>query len=474
VEHPNEVLAVLLLAGLSFALAQTLVVPALPELAKAYGAGPAATSWVLTGYLLSASVATPILGKLGDLYGKGRVLSGVLLASACGSVVCALADSIGPVIAGRVVQGAAGGVFPLAFGIIRDTFPRERVPGGIGILSAIFGIGGGIGLPLSGVIVDHLDISIIFWIGVISLPAAAAAHFLIPDSPPAARARIDWPGAALLSVILVAVLIGVTKANTWGWTSARTLGLILGGVALLPLWLRLEATRTDPLIDLRVLRRRAVATTNLAGLLVGFAMFSSFLLIPQFAQTPERFGYGFGSSVTESGLILFPCALVQLFAGPFAGRLGVRIGFRSVLAAGAALATVSFLLLALEHQHVWQLIVAGMFLGAGITFAFAAMANLVVDAVPQSDVGIATGINTIMRTVGGAFGAAASTAVLTADTIGGTPVPAEGAYTIAFLMAAGGGTLALAAALMIPRGLGAARPAAAGAAGEPAAASARG
>jgi EmrB/QacA subfamily drug resistance transporter len=451
VQHPNEVLAVLLLAGLAFALSQTLVIPAIPKLAAEYDASPAAVSWVVTGYLLAASVATPIVGKLGDLFGKGRVLTGVLIAFAIGSIVSALATSIELVIAGRVVQGAAGGVFPLAFGIIRDTFPRERVPASIGILSAVFGIGGGIGLPMSGVIVDHADVSIIFWVGLVAVPAAAAAHFLVPPSPPAARTRIDWLGAGLLSVILVAILLGVTEANDWGWTSAPTLALIAGGLLLVPVWLRIEATRPDPLIDLNVLRRRAVATTNLAGLLVGFAMFSSFLLIPQFAQAPERFGYGFGLSVTESGLILLPCALVQLIAGPLAGRLGVKLGFRTVLCMGAVLASISFLMLALEHGRPWHLVVAGTFLGAGISFAFAAMANLVVAAVPQSDVGIATGINTIMRTVGGAFGAAAATAVLTADTIANTHIPAEEAYTIAFLLAAAGGLLACVTSLLIPR-----------------------
>src|SRR5215212_5736027 len=140
--NPAPVLAVLLLAGITFALSQTLVVPALPALARELDASVASASWVLTGYLLSASVATPIVGKLGDLFGKGRVLTGVLLVFSAGSAVCALGDSIGVVIAGRVIQGVAGGVFPLSFGIIRDTFPADRVPGAIGLLSAIFGIGG--------------------------------------------------------------------------------------------------------------------------------------------------------------------------------------------------------------------------------------------------------------------------------------------------------------------------------------------
>jgi len=213
--HPNQVLAVLLLAGVAFALSQTMVVPALPALAADLHASTSAASWLLTGYLLSASVATPIAGKLGDLFGKGRVLTGVLLVFSAGSAICALGNSIEVVIAGRVVQGVAGGVFPLSFGIIRDTFAAERVPGAIGLLSAVFGIGGGIGLPLAGVVVDTLDISWLFWIGLIALPAALAAHLVVPPSPPRPRTRVDWLGAALMSGALVALLLGVTEANDW-------------------------------------------------------------------------------------------------------------------------------------------------------------------------------------------------------------------------------------------------------------------
>ena len=448
--RPTQVLFVLLLAGVSFALSQTLVVPALPQISREFSTGASSASWVLTGFLLSASVATPIVGKLGDLYGKGRVLTVVLIMFSLGGVVCALAGSIGVLIAGRVVQGVAGGVFPLAFGIVRDTFPPERVGTGLGIISAIFGIGGGIGLPLSGVMVDNFDISWLFWISLIALPAALAAQRLIPESAPVEHTRIDWLGAGLLSVALAAILLGVTEANSWGWDSARTLGLIAGGLVVLGVWIRVEARSQEPLIDLRILSERAVATTNLTGFMIGFAMFSSFLLIPQFAQAPESTGYGFGASVTQAGLLLFPAAVAQLLAGPLAGRLGGVIGFRTTLAMGAGFATAAFVVLTLQHQSEWDFVLAGVLLGAGISFAFASMANLIVGAVPQSQVGIATGINTVMRTVGGAFGAAAATAILLGNTIADTPIPSEGAYTTAFLMSAVGGVLALGAALLVP------------------------
>jgi MFS family permease len=223
-ERPTPVLVTLIAAGVAFSLSQTLVVPAVPALAREFQASESAVSWVLTGFLVSASIATPIAGKLGDLYGKGRVLTGVLLLFSAGAVICALAGSIEVVIAGRVLQGVAGGVFPLAFGIVRDTFPRDQVPGGIAIVSAVFGIGGGIGLPLSGVIVDNFALQWLFWINLIALPAALAAHRLVPNLPPVAGARVDWLGAAVLSAGLAGSCSASLRPARGGGARPRTSG----------------------------------------------------------------------------------------------------------------------------------------------------------------------------------------------------------------------------------------------------------
>jgi EmrB/QacA subfamily drug resistance transporter len=446
------VIGALLLAALAYALSQTMVAPALPKIVDGYGTSRSSASWVLTGYLLSASVCTPLAGKLGDLFGKGRVLTWVLLIFSAGSVVCALGNSIGVVILGRVIQGVAGGVFPLAFGIINDELPGERRAVAIGLVSAMFGIGGGIGLPLSGVIVDNADLSWLFWIGLMAVPAAVAVWRLVPASPARDRTRVDWAGAAVLSLGLVALLLGITKANSWGWTSLATLAMLAGGAAVLVLFTWLQRRTRDPLVDIAVLSQRAVLATNVTGFLVGVAMFGSFLLIPQFAETAKGHGYGFGMSVTSAGLVMLPSAGSMLIAGPIGGSLGARVGFRLVLAAGTLLAAASFGLLVVAHGGVVSFLVAGVLLGFGISFSFAAMANLVVAAVDPGEVGIATGINTIARTVGGAFGAALVTALLTAETIPGTSgVPTENAYTEAFAFSAIGALLALAACLAIPR-----------------------
>ena len=448
--QPTAVLAVLLAAGISFALSQTIVLPALSVLGEQYGASTTATSWVVTAYLLSASVSTPIVGKLGDVHGKGRVLTVVLVLFALGGLVNALAGSIELVIAGRVLQGVAAGVFPLSFGIIRDTFPSERVPGAISLISSVFGVGAGIGLPLSGVIVDHTHPSVVFWISLLAVPAAIGAHLVVPRTATVPGMRIDWIGALLLSGALALLLLGVTQAPSLGWGSPANVALLAGGLVLVGAWVAVEQRVDQPLIQLSVLRHRAVLATNVTGLLTGLAMFSGFLLIPQIAQAPTSTSYGLGASVTVAGLLLAPSAVGQLVAGPFAGRLGVLLGFRATLVIGSLLNVAAFGLLAALHDAGWHLALGGLLLGAGVAFAFASMANLIVAAVEQSEVGIATGINTVTRTIGGAFGSAVSTAVLAGSAVAGG-LPSGGGYRLAFGLAAGMALLAAASALGVPR-----------------------
>ncbi|MDX8141614.1 MFS transporter [Lentzea sp. BCCO 10_0061] len=447
--HPNRVLAVLLAACVSFALSQILVLPALPALARNYNASPTTTSWILTGFLLSASIATPIVGKLGERYGKARVLTAVLLTFCVGAVVNALAPSVGVLIAGRVLQGVAGGVFPLAFGVVRDSFPRPKVPGAISLISAIFGAGSGIALPLSGVIVDHLDVSWLFWLGLVSLPVAVAAHRWAPPSPRGDGDSIDWAGALLLAAVLASLLLGVTQAPSLGWGSPANVALLGGGSVLLLLWIRLESRITRPLIRLDVLAQRTVAMTNLTAFFIGVAIFAGFLLLPQLAQAPAGDGPGLGTTATAAGLLLLPSAIGQLLVGTFAGRLGVALGFRSTLVLGTALTSGSFAQLTAIHSSPWHLMLGGFTMGVGAAFAFGSMANLIVQSVQGNEVGVATGINTVVRTVGGAFGSAIATTVLAAHT-GSTSTASGDGYTAGFVVATVAAVSAILSALLVP------------------------
>ena len=444
-QHYNLTLGILTMAAAAYALQQTMVVPALPAIQRDLDASTTWVTWVLTGFLLAAAVMTPILGKLGDRFGKERVLVLSLVAFLVGCVGSAAAPDIWTLIAFRMVSGAAGAVFPLSFGIIRDEFPPEKMKVGMGLLSAVFGIGGGFGLVFSGLIVDNVSWRWLFVVGAAGVAIAIPlVHRFVPESPVRSTSRIDVPGAVLLSVVLVSLLLALSEGETWGWTSPAILGLLAAFVVSAVLWVVLELHVDQPLIDIRVLAERPVLLTNATALISGFAMFGSFVLVPRFVETPAglppgvaaQVDYGFGASATTTGLYLLPGSLLMLFAGPIAGILGRKIGSKWPLAIGMAMVALSAALLAVRHDEPWQVVVAMAGLSVGVGFSFAAMAALIVEAVDPTETGIATGINTVMRTVGAVIGAQVGAVILTATTIGVTGVPTEGAYVSAFLLSA--------------------------------------
>jgi EmrB/QacA subfamily drug resistance transporter len=444
-QHYNFTLAILTFAGIAFALQQTMVIPALPALRDDLHTTTAWATWLLTGFLLAASVATPILGKLGDQHGKERLLVIALGIFFLGCLGAALAPNIWVLIACRMLQGTGGAVFPLSFSIIRDEFPPDKVGIGVGVVSSVFAIGGGLGLVLSGVIVDHLSWRWLFIIGAVGVGTAALLVYrFVPESPIKTASRLDIPGALLLSVGLVSLLLALTEGENWGWQSGRILGLFAAAAAAMLAWAMVELRVPEPMVDMRMLAQRPVLLTNLTALIVGFAMFGSFVLIPNFVEAPRGLSasvaatvhYGFGASSTKAGLYLLPGALGGFFSGPLAGLLGRRYGSKWPLALGMVLAAIAITELAVWHDRPWQIVLGMFILGLGAPFAFAAMAKLIVDAVRPTETGVATGVNTVMRTIGGVVGGQVGAAILTADTIPGTSVPAESAFVTAFWMSA--------------------------------------
>ena len=441
----------LALGGLSYALLQSLVAPALPDIQHALHTSEGSVSWVLTSYLLSASVATPLIGRLGDIYGKEHVLLIVLALLSVGTLVSALSTSLVLMLVGRTIQGAAGGIFPLAFGIIRDEFPRAKVAEAIGLMSALLGVGGGAGVVLAGPIVGRLSFHYLFWLPLVPIVVATVAtRLFVPESPVKVAGRISWLSVALMSLGLIAVLLAVTEATTWHWLSGKTLGLIVVGIVVLALWVRGESRSAQPLVDMRMMRIRGVWTTNTVAFLVGFGMYSSFILLPQFVEAPSSTGYGFGSSVTAAGLFLLPSTASVLVFGALTGRLERIFGSKPPLLAGGVLMTASFVLLAAGSDSPWEIYVAAGLLGAGIGLSFAAMANLIIENVGPTQTGVATGMNTVMRTLGGAFGGAV-TASLIAATVGVSGYATASGYTAAFGLCAAALAVSVVAGLAIPR-----------------------
>jgi EmrB/QacA subfamily drug resistance transporter len=447
--RPNVTLTVLALSSLAYAVLSAAVIPALPTIQHDLHTSETGVTWLLTAYLIAASVGTPIIGRMGDMYGKARLLVWTLVILAVGTLLAAVADSLALVIIGRTLQGAAGGIFPLAFGIVRDEFPRERVAYGIGILSAILGFGSGLGIVASGVIVERLNWHWLFWIPLVVIIVAAVATWLvIPESPSRVPGRINWAAAALMAIGISAALLGVSESTVWGWGSPKTIGLIVGGLLVCALWVLVETRSRTPLVDMTMMRIRGVWTTNTTAFLIGAGMYSSFVIIPQFAQLPTSTGFGFGSSVVVSGLYLLPATIAMLVMSVLAGPLALRFGSRLSLILGTAVSCVAFALLASAHGHPLDLLLGTGLMGVGIGLAFAALGNLIVEAVPVHQTGIATGMNTVMRTLGGALGAQLSATFIASHTAHGLPTVTG--FTLSFVLAAVFLAAGIVSAVLVP------------------------
>ena len=443
----------LALGGLAYAMLSSLVVPALPTMEHALHTSETGITWLLTAYLLAASVGTAILGRLGDMYGKERLLLWTLVILAGGTLLAAVSSSLGVIIVARFIQGASGGIFPLAFGIVRDEFPPEKVAGSIGLLSAILGAGAGVGIVVSGLIVQHLSYHWLFWIPLVAVVLAAVATWrFIPESPIRVPGRVNWLAAALMTAGISTVLLAISETTTWGWGSAKTLELILAGVVVSIVWIAVEVRSRNPLIDMTMMRIRGVWTTNLAAFLLGAGMYASFIVFPQFAQLPRSTGFGFGVSVVVSGLYLLPSTVGMTVLGLYAGRISARFGSRSALLTGTAFTTASFALLAVAHRHPFELLIAAGLLGIGVGLAFAALGNLIVQAVPNHQTGVASGMNTVMRTLGGALGGQLSATFIAAHTAHGQPTVTG--FTETFWMATGFLFVCLLAGMLVPKALG--------------------
>ncbi len=450
--HHNVTFVVLLVGVSAYSLLQSMVLPVLPTLMHELHTTQDTATWLMIGYLLSASVATPILGRIGDMVGKERMLIVTLLALTAGSALAGVAHSIGLMIIARVIQGLGGGVLPISFGIIRDELPAARVRGAVGITAALTAVGGGVGLILAGPIVDNLDYHWLFWLPMIMTAVATVATFLfIPESPVRTPGRINWGAALLLSAWLVALLIAVSEGPTWGWGSDRVLGLFAATVVCAAGWILVELRSPAPLIDMRMMRIPAVWTANLVALLFGVVMYTAMTFLPQLVQTPEKLaGYGFSASITQSGVYILPMTAGMFVFGVLTGPLSARFGSKAVLVVGGIVTIVPFVMFSLGHDRSWQIYTASSLMGVGMGLAFSSMSSIVVEAVPAAQTGVASGMNANIRTIGGAIGSGIGASIVTSGVTAGHPFPPDSGYTNTFWFLAGAAVLAAAAALIIP------------------------
>ncbi|MCD4533013.1 MFS transporter [Nocardioides sp. cx-169] len=448
--RPGALFAVLSVGLCSYSFLQSVSIPTLSVITEELDTDLQRSTWLLTAFLLSSSVATPVMGRLGDAFGKRRMLVASLLLLLVGSLAAAAAPTIELMIAARVLQGIGGGTIPLTFAILRDELPSHRVAGALAMSSSLLAFGFAAGTVAAGPIASGLGIRWLFLFPALVAGAAALLIWLlVQESEGRTGARVPLGPALLLAGWLVSLLLAISRGPQWGWGSAETLGLLTCAGVLFALWTTVEWRIEVPLIDLRLMGLRGVWSANLVALMTGMASFGALTFMPQMNQTPSANGYGFGVSATEAGHMMLPSLVATFLCGMVAARVMRRIGIRLTMMGGAILTCAGMLLVVFLHDEKWQMYLANGVAGLGTGLTFACLANAIIAAVPREHTGVATGMNANIRTIGGSIGVALATMIITANP-SPSGYPAESSYITGFAFLAGVAVLATLAAALVP------------------------
>ncbi|MFI6768436.1 MFS transporter [Streptomyces sp. NPDC050355] len=447
------IVPVLAFAGIAVAVMQTLLVPVIKDLPVLLDTAPSNATWVMTATLLAGAVSTPIMGRLGDLHGKRRMLLTSLAVMVVGSLICGFTSDLLIMIIGRALQGFAMGAIPLGIGIMRDELPRERLGSAMGLMSSSIGVGGGLALPVAALVAQHADWHTLFFgaagLGVLSM---LLTLLVVPETSVRAQGRFDVVGALGLSAGLVALLLPITKGSDWGWSSPTTLGLFGVAVLVLALWGVMELRIGDPLVDLRTTARREVLLTNLASITVGVAFYAISLVLPQLLQLPESTGYGLGQSMVVAGLCVAPLGVTMMFVAPLYARIAARRGPKVSLLIGMLVIAVGYGAGIGLMSAPWQTVIIAVVVGAGIGLAYSSLPALIIGAVDPSETGAANGLNTLMRSIGTSVSSAVIGMVLAhmSQRVGPATIPTLAGFRVAFLIATAAVLVGVALACFLP------------------------
>ncbi len=449
--YANRVMLVLMGIVSVVLYIEGMLTPSLPTIQAQFGITSAQASLIISVYAVSGVALSPVVGKLGDIHGKRKVLIAVMLCYAAAVSVTGFSPTFSFMVAARTVQGIGLTIMPLGMSLVREEFPRELVPRAQGLLSAMFGVGFAVSLPLGSWVSQdygwratyHTSIPFVVLLTILVVLLVRESEYRRPT------VKVDYLGASLLGGGLAGIVIALSQGETWGWTSPLTLGFaVAGGLLFVPFalyeaWWKRQGR--EPIVDGKLLKERNVAVTNIVFTVAGLGMYLAlFTLIYQFEYGPASGGYNsaFPSlNILAAGLQIIPLALSMTAIALLASLWVHRTGVKPLAIAGSGITAVGFFLVSIARSLDAALL-SEVVIGAGIALLNASIINLLILTVDPKDMGQATAMNNVFRNVGGSIGAPIAGSLLATylTTVGSGPlaglrVPSHAGFEYAFWIA---------------------------------------
>ncbi|ALG08361.1 MFS transporter [Kibdelosporangium phytohabitans] len=443
----------IVLGGVTFVYStlEAMLAPALPLIQAGVGGTPSSIAWVFTGLLLSAAVCTPLISRLGDLYDKKKLFIAVLAAVALGTALAGLATSVPVLAIGQMLQGAGLGLTPLSIGLMREALPEERTKSGNAMIIGTSSLGVVAGPLLAGPLTSVMSYRWLFFLPFILLVVLIAVAFrVLPTTTATAHGNVDWLGAVLLSGGLLALLLGLTLAPAWGWTSAGFIAMAVGALALLAAFVMTRRRLANPLVDLRV-RGRTVLVVCMVSFAVGWAVFATYIALPTIAAAPVATGYGLESNATVTGWILVPSGVLAGISAFVVRPLERLLGAKALMALSCVPILAAPGVLLLDRPSLGLLVTSAALMGLGIGLGLTQAMNLVVSSVPADRVTSVTGLMFVVRAIGGTLGAQVGGSTLASDVIPSTALPTWSAFTTLLTITVVIGLFAVLVTAALPR-----------------------
>ncbi len=446
-----KTLAVLSLLATMVMYAETMLVPAIPDLIKDFHISYSTSSWILTTYLIAGAIMTPITGKLSDIYGQKKMLLVIIGIYAVGVSLGGFTTNIYEMLAIRAVQGIGMSMFPIAFGMIREKFPRSKLAIGQGIITSMFASGAVIGLLAGGHLIEAFGWQATFFsiIPIVLSMLVVISRFIRKQEPhpqwkqdqihgDVKKNGFDIAGAITLTISVTAFLMSLTMIESSDGSDAFiTIGLAIIGVVYMILFALIEKSSKFPLVNLKILGHKTILTSNIMVMIVGMSMFMVFQTIPVLIRSPSPLGFGQDPSVAAH--VQLPFALVLLIFGPTSGFIISKLGSTKPIIIGGLIGAAGFAGLYLYHSSELLISVNLAILSTGLSLTNVGAMNVIMLTTPKQDVGVSLGMSTLIRIIGASIGPAMAgmymqTHTATISGISGT-FPSPESYNLIFLTA---------------------------------------